>query len=78
MHHSLIRHVPPSVPDKCVNCEADVPENAVADSNCMKCGQPVSGMSQCHQCGEYKHDPDDFYDGLRCIICCESEEDDDD
>ncbi len=78
MHLSLIHNVPPSVPDKCVNCEADVPEGAKCDDPCLECGAPYSGRSQCHECSEWKNDPDDFYDGLRCIMCCEEDEEEDD
>jgi hypothetical protein len=37
-------------------------------------GSCEEGFSRCHDCGECKPDPEGFYDGLRCIECCEAEE----
>ncbi len=46
---------------------------------CFGCGEydcdgSHCGESQCHDCGEWKPDPSGFYDGLRCIDCCEDDE----
>lgn len=36
------------------------------------CDDDEQVYSRCHECGERKRDPEDFYDGLRCHDCCEA------
>jgi formylmethanofuran dehydrogenase subunit E len=33
------------------------------------------GYARCHECGEIKADPHDFYDGLICTLCVEARQD---
>jgi formylmethanofuran dehydrogenase subunit E len=34
------------------------------------------GQSRCVLCGEWRMDPEEFYDGLVCIPCAEEQYDD--
>lgn len=49
------------------------------DEGCFGCGEYACdgshcGESRCHECGEWKNDPSDFYDGLICTMCVEQRE----
>ena len=52
-------------------CNCHCPE-CLDDCHCEDCD--LAGLSRCHNCGELKSDPDEFYDGLICTMCVEERE----